>query len=86
MKQELEKKLKDQLSKRQYFRDGSIGLKQFQEMELPQQKEHLDYIQSLPVEQLDFRDAYIITFYEKIFYPNRRKEEENKMFITMEQK
>lgn len=67
-----------------YFREGASGVKQFQEMNDIQRKEYLDNILQLEEDVLDFRDKYILNFYLKIYYPDFKKKENHKHFISMD--
>lgn len=69
-----------------YFRDGALGMKQFQGLSNSQQKEYVDTLFKLEVEERDFRDNYILSFFGKFYFPEYFKKEDNKKFISMERK
>jgi len=66
-----------------YFRKGGIGLKQFQDMTNPQQKEYVESLLQLEEEVRDSNYNYILRFYTKVFFPEYIKKE-NKKTITMD--
>ncbi len=66
-----------------YFRDGAIGVKQFQELGHPQQKEYVGTLLQLDEEVLDSRDKYILTFYTKVYFPDYKKKDKDRS-ITLD--
>lgn len=74
---------KQQERKPMYFRDGSIGIKKFQELTSPEQKDYVASLLQLEEEVLDSSDKYILNFYVKVYFPELLKKN-NKKTITME--
>lgn len=74
---------KQQERKPMYFRNGSIGVKQFQELTSPQQKDYLASLLILEEDVLDSSDKYILNFFTKVYFPELLKKN-NKKTITME--
>jgi hypothetical protein len=66
-----------------YFRNGSMGVKQFQELTSPQQKDYVASLLQLEEEVLDSSDKYILNFFIKVYFPELLKKN-NKKTITME--
>lgn len=77
MKQQEEKR------KPMYFRDGAMGVKQFQELDHPQQKEYVSTLLELEEGILDSRDNYILTFYTKVYFPDYKKKDKDRS-ITLD--
>jgi hypothetical protein len=61
-----------------YFRDGSIGVRQFQELGHPQQKEYVSTLLELEEEVLDSSDKYILNFFTKVYFPDYKKKDKTK--------
>jgi hypothetical protein len=74
---------KQQERKPMYFRDGSIGVKQFQELTNSQQKDYVASLLLLEEKVLDSSDKYILNFFTKVYFPELLKKN-NKKTITME--
>lgn len=74
---------KQQERKPMYFRDGSIGIKKFQELTSTEQKDYVASLLLLEEEVLDSSDKYILNFFIKVYFPELLKKN-NKKTITME--
>ena len=69
-----------------YFRDGALGMKQFQDLSHPQQKDYVASLLLVEEDKLDFRDKHILNFFTKVYFPELSRKEENKKTITMDVK
>ena len=76
-------KQQEEERKPMYFRDGAMGVKQFQELSHPQQKEYVSTLLQLEEEVLDSRDNYILTFYIKVYFPDYKKKDKDRS-ITLD--
>lgn len=76
----MEKKQEER--KPMYFRDGAIGMKEFQELTHPQQKDYVASLLQIEEDKLDFRDKYILNFFTKVYFPELVKKNNNRT-ITM---
>jgi hypothetical protein len=74
---------KQEERKPMYFRNGAIGVKQFQELTNSQQKDYVASLLLLEEKVLDSSDKYILNFFTKVYFPELLKKN-NKKTITME--
>ncbi len=74
---------KQEERKPMYFRDGAIGVKQFQELTHPQQKDYVASLLLLEENVLDSSDKYILNFFTKVYFPELLKKNNHKT-ITMD--